>query len=684
MEARVWTKPLARAALLIISGAGTLCCVHAQPPPQNGFLAGRLTDTHSFPLENTAITLRNEATGVEVQTTTAHGGRYHFSGLPEGDYTLTASGPLGIGSVDGIFVAAGHEARIHTAIDFRMQRQDLAGRHEGSEASTAAMDSLSLRLRALQTAHHPEASATDPMASAAQISLPAESFVLLPLRGMKHESTVPPLPPISSPNHPAVASAELSSSGTPNPVARDLQPGKSLAVAGSSTTTAPLLNLETQALSSATSAVDLAARQASLMAGRVSLKAQLATIATAAPQQTPQSLDTSQLQALPLPGRNWQSFLLDTPTVPSSASDEQRSPARTGMMPEITVEGVSVTLAFGNTGAGRTRNGLMGPGLGDSTIRELQIVEVAGSASAQSSLRRTNVETQRGTEHLHGQAFVFDHQNLWGARNPFTQWVQETSPASSTAIPVFTPEPYSPGDREVLWGAGLGGVIHKRRLFWFGALDGYERNDPAVATVKHPDDFFAQPSNDQMQLLSAQLGLNSADPVSAGLGAYSKLLEDLAGLLGPAPRTSSQWTGFSRLDWSAGERHRFTAEATAAQLDSPGGGFTRTSETYGTHSFGSVNATGQWALGRWGAFVTPNILAVTQASYGHQEQSATAEKPSVFEQSLNINAWGSFRRLLSTRATDSALGIRRGSDPEAIPMSISPWPRGSSTGCAAI
>ncbi len=121
-------------------------------------------------------------------------------------------------------------------------------------------------------------------------------------------------------------------------------------------------------------------------------------------------------------------------------------------------------------------------------MRELQLTD-AGEARA----NRTNVETQRGTGHLHGQAFVFDRQNMLGAQNPFTQWVQETAAATHSTIPVFTPLPFTPGDREALWGVGVGGVLHKQRLFWFAALDGDERNDPAVSTVKHPDDFFASP-----------------------------------------------------------------------------------------------------------------------------------------------------------------------------------------------
>ncbi len=366
-----------------------------------------------------------------------------------------------------------------------------------------------------------------------------------------------------------------------------------------------------------------------------------------------------QLQALPLSGRDWQSFVLDAPRQPDETGERRGPSAAAAMAPEITIDGTRMQLAFGSTNVSRNRNGaagLLGPGSAESALRNVRSGDPGGSASENAGPSRTIVDTQRGSDRLHGQAFIFDHQNLWNARNPFTQWVRETAPATNTTIPVFTPESYSPGDREALWGAGIGGVIARRHLFWFGAIDGFERNDPGVATVKHPDNFFVQPSNDQMQLLSAQLGLNSGDPVSAGLGAYSKLLETLNSLLGPAPRSSSQWIGFGRLDLSVAERYHFTFEATGARLNSPGGGFTRASETYGTHSFGNVQATEQWALGRWEAFLTPNLLAVTQGSYGHQVQGATAETPSAFEQSLNINAWGQLPQIVVDPRYGFAIG----------------------------
>ena len=57
--------------------------------------------------------------------------------------------------------------------------------------------------------------------------------------------------------------------------------------------------------------------------------------------------------------------------------------------------------------------------------------------------------------------------------------------------------------------------------------------------------------------------------------AYSGMLENLDGLLGPAPRTAAQWVGFARIDWQAAERHHFTLEGIGADWNSPGGGLTQ-------------------------------------------------------------------------------------------------------------
>ncbi|MGB6692024.1 MAG: carboxypeptidase-like regulatory domain-containing protein, partial [Terracidiphilus sp.] len=347
------------------------------------------------------------------------------------------------------------------------------------------------------------------------------------------------------------------------------------------------------------------------------------------------TLPAEQLQQLPLTGRHWQDFTLDTPAASSSSPGETQTALRGAgqSAAEVTVDDSSRTLAFGATGTtaqtetgqseigsawaqGRGAN-LGGPAMSQTAIREVQIS--AGNAEAQADRAAAgamHVETRSGTNALHGQGFLFDRQNSWGAQNPFTQWVQQTAPATELTTPAFTPIAYTPSDREVTFGAGIGGRIKRDKLFWFGAFDGYLRNDPGLSTVKNPSEFFLQPTNDDAQVLAARLGLSSVNPVAEGLAAYSQMLGTLDSLLGPAPRTATQQVGFARIDWQAAERHRFTFEGIGALWNSPGGGLTRVSETYGNHSFGSSHADEQWALARWEAFLTPNLLAVSRVRGG--------------------------------------------------------------------
>lgn len=253
----------------------------------------------------------------------------------------------------------------------------------------------------------------------------------------------------------------------------------------------------------------------------------------ASPLESPSTSDpltAGQIQSLPMPRRNWESFVFDSsgPAVTAAEENSQTSDAgnRTSA---VTFDGASLHAAFGDTTGRMPVRGrsLMGPS-NEASIREVQSITRSADNGA-------NIVTERGTNRLHGQGFVFDRQHLWSARNPFTSWVRETAPATLITTPTFTAQPYSPPDREWIWGAGLGGVLRRDRLFWFASIDGFQRTDPGVSTVKHPDNFFAQPSNDQMQVLSARLGLISANPVAAGVAAFSRMLETLDGLLGPAP-----------------------------------------------------------------------------------------------------------------------------------------------------
>jgi hypothetical protein len=513
-------------ALLLLCAA-----MAAQAQKSTGSLAGKLTDWYATPLDGATITLRNEATGSEVHTTSGKNGAYRVTGLIAGEYTLQADSPqLGRGQIEGIIVSAGHEARVQAAIQLELPRH---------EPVTAARQQI------------------EPATQVVSTVLPAE-----------------------------------------------------------------------------------------------------------------------QMQQLPLTGRHWQDFTFDTPaaSAPSPADSTTVLRGDSQAPAEITIDGASRTLAFGATGKAsesqtdeseigsafaQGRGATMGgPAMSQTAIREVQLA--AGNAQAEADRAAAgsmNFATRSGENALHGQAFFFDRQNSWGAQNPFTQWVQQTAPATELTTPAFSPIAYTPPDHELTFGAGAGGRIRRDKLFWFGAIDGFLRNDPGLATVRHPDEFFAQPSNDDAQVLAARLGMSSANPVAEGLAAYSQMLQTLDSLLGPAPRTAAQQVGFARIDWHAAERHHFTFEGIGALWNSPGGGLSRLSETYGNHSFGTSHATEQWALARWEAFLTPNLLATTQGSWGRDVLSTRPEAPSAFEQAfLNGNVWGQLPQIV----VDSRYGFTIG------------------------
>jgi hypothetical protein len=154
------------------------------------------------------------------------------------------------------------------------------------------------------------------------------------------------------------------------------------------------------------------------------------------------TVTAAELQALPVSGRRWQEFVLDTPTAATQAGGEGEASLRGAQQPaETTLDGSSKgwplavpvrrarvrlnRLAWVNLGR---RAGLA---VSEAAIREVETVagnvEAAGARAAGG---RVNVETQRGANGLHGQGFFFDRQNTWGAQNPFTQWVKETAPAT--------------------------------------------------------------------------------------------------------------------------------------------------------------------------------------------------------------------------------------------------------------
>jgi hypothetical protein len=640
---RNWATPLAVAVLLL--GTGITARAHSVP---SGSLSGKLTDMYSSPLAGATIVARNLASGAEMRTVTARDGGYRFESLEAGEYTLEANSPnLGRGHLQGIHVSAGHLARVQAAMQFELAAQVTAKavflQNPASSppaSATTALAPPAIGPTTRPTVQQPPVTQT-PLLTAALQPTPHRPLLIaaLPSTELPHaEATlVSALPPTAL--FPAM--------------------DQLVAVANGLRTSMQAALLLLNDIASATRKIETAS----------------ASVTT--------TLTSTELQSLPVRGRQWEEFVTDSSSPAASSGFLESSPGNAdSQLPTASIDGVSTQLAFGDgavsapgaqgqsssaqqtsepQGMGQPWSGGH-PAVSEAALRSVQTT--TGTADAQTSAGNIDIETHSGGNTLHGQGFLFDRQNTWGARNPTAQWIRETAAATTTTVPVFTAQPFTPPEHEITWGFGAGSRILRSKLYWFGALDGMARNNPALSTVKWPERFFAQPTNDQVQLLGAQLATNN----NTALAKYSQMLETLSGLLGPAPRNARQWSGFGRVDWQAAERHRFTFEGMVANWDSPGGGLGRVSEFYGTHSLGSSQANEQHWMARWDAYLTSNLLAITQASVGRTSRSAHAQTPSAFEQTLNQNVWGQLPQIVVGSSNGFTIGnpsrFGRGSYPD--------------------
>ena len=658
-----WINTLARIALACCAVMTTLAQTPVATP--TGSLTGRLTDLHSHPVAGAVLIAHNEITGEESKIVTDKSGFFNFGSLFEGTYTLLAESPqLGQGRLEGIVVTAGRDQRLLTAMEFSFIPEQ-----EQAERAMAELHKLNARhaiaLPSLLSAH------TIPEIMLQELYLVGR---WIPPTETPRTTTITLAEPLSR-----IPLAELSLQTFNQPLPRWKIPLVEVL---------QLADLPLQTLEMVSPANSLQVVQ-----DKISPTTELAVnAASPSTKENPQSSDPvaaavttqwtgEELRALPAAGRRWQDFVLDTPTSASAPGGQGESTLRSSEQTaaSTSLDGVIIASATTQSPSQNEEGGSMGKPwaggrsavVGEAAIHAVQ-VEASNVQATQSraSAGEVNVETERGSNSWHGQGFLFSKQNLWGAQNPFTQLIAETAPATSTTIPTFTSLPYTPPDRETTWGFGVGHSLRRDKLFAFAALDNYSRNDPGVATVRHPNLFFAQPTDAQLLAVSVRLG-PSSDPLAAGVKAYSCVLEIIAGtgvdcppgwplasaMLGPASRSAKQFVGFARFDWQASERQHGTLEGIGAHWNAPGGGLTRAVETFGTHSFGSSQASEETVLVRWESFLTSNLLVVTQASAGRQILAAHAETPSVFEHSLlSDNAWGQLPQIV----VDSRYGFNLG------------------------
>ena len=386
----------------------------------SGSLAGRLTDLDSRPLAGVTVVLHNETTGAEARTVTSRNGGFRFVRIDAGEYTLTADSPrLGHGRLEGILVTGGVETRVQAAVHFERAATPLVeaatpGKAAAPQEAKTAMPVLAPVSRAALNTERPEVPARlTPHRLRAMTAVP---------RGMTPSQSRAGLETQSVAITPALAATPQQAIPLP-----------------SRSTPVPATNLTASSGKNA----------APVPIPPVAAAAQETDPAAAAATAT---LTAAQLHALPAAGRNWQEFLLNTPASSASAGASQETYRSSQESAEVTVDGANKSLKFGVMAGSETEsssqgrisqgadlqesvsqsmsqswNGRRGFGLSETAVRKVTAtagnVEAAGVRTAGG---RTGIETEHGGNALHGQGSYFDRQNSWGARNPFTQWLQQS------------------------------------------------------------------------------------------------------------------------------------------------------------------------------------------------------------------------------------------------------------------
>jgi Carboxypeptidase regulatory-like domain len=344
------------------------------------------------------------------------------------------------------------------------------------------------------------------------------------------------------------------------------------------------------------------------------------------------NLDEEALDGLPSNSRRWSYFALLTPAVTPDQEGYGLLSFRgiTVLQNNSTLDGADNNQAFFSEERGRTRAAYF---TSQAAVREFQVNTSNYSAEyGRAAGGVVNTVTRSGNNQFHGNAFVFDRDNAWGARNPFTQLAQVEADGTVAAVQT------APVDRRQQWGLAAGGPLRADRLYWFFTYDQFFRDFPAISRPGNITKFFDNSiSSSDLELLRQRLGVPL--PIYA-LQQYRQFLAGLIAETGVVPRTAAQLILFPKLDWQFNERNHLSLQYNLMRWSSPHGALTQTASNYGVASFGDDHVSGDVLIARWNTFFTTNLMHELRVQYGRDFESEFSTAPSAFEQPFSQNSYG--------------------------------------------
>jgi hypothetical protein len=359
----------------------------------------------------------------------------------------------------------------------------------------------------------------------------------------------------------------------------------------------------------------------------VEVTAEVPQINTTSPEFAP-TLNQTAISNLPINGGRWSSFALLTPGVVSNSSGFGLLSFRgiSTLLNNNTVDGADNNQAFFSEERGRTRAGYSTP---KAAIEEFQVnTSNYSSEYGRAAGGVINTVTKSGTNSIHGEAYFYDRDNVWGAINPFTKLAVSTPSG-------FQQVPYKPTDWRKISGFGVGGPAIKDKLFWNLTFDWYDRNFPGTAVTSGPTAFFAQatPTAATTSVIATKLGVSTAQAQTL----YTNEFNGLVSMLGPTPRSGEQFIIFPKVDWSINQKNHASFTFNRMRWASPAGIQTQATNTFGIRSFGDDFVKDTWGIAKLNTFITANMSNEVRYQYGRDFEYEFAQQPSAYEQSRLVN-----------------------------------------------
>lgn len=320
------------------------------------------------------------------------------------------------------------------------------------------------------------------------------------------------------------------------------------------------------------------------------------------------NINQTSINELPINGRRWSNFAMLTPgSVPDGNFGLVSFRGISGLLNNSTVDGGDNNQYFFSEERGRTR---ISYSISQSAIQEFQVNTSNYSAEyGRAAGGVVNAVTKSGTNQLHGDAFYYQRNNSWGARNPraFLNGVG-----------------YKPEDVRHQFGGTLGGPIVKDKLFFFFSYDQQKRNFPGLAIFDNSA--YLNTSNNTI-LASRGLSLAQIDSAKTFL----------TSLTGPVERTGDQTLILPKIDWQISSKHNLSANYNRLRWASPAGIQTQATNTRGTNSFGDDFVKVDWGTVRLQSTLRPTLLNEVRFQYARDFEYQKSQPTAAGEPSTGLN-----------------------------------------------